>query len=178
MMQKRLDRRVDKMTERLDLTNQQAEQLRKALRQTATERRALRQKHRREMKALHQKTRNKLESILTGEQASKLDELRRERRARRVERGAERLGRHLGLTDQQQEQVEAILGELQTEIHDLRQNEQLEGKEKHRQARQLFQQAASDIEALLDETQTAEFQKVKHRLRHKLVGGKRGHHGK
>ena len=94
----RLERRVGMLTERLQLSAQQATQIRQILTQEQTDVQALRQKAeggasrealRPEMQAIRQRTEQRIDSVLTAEQRAKYNELREQMRQRR-ERGGER----------------------------------------------------------------------------------------
>lgn len=83
---RRLSRRVERMTERLELSPTQAEQIRGILRHSASQRRALREQARLDesspreaMRALRESTRAQIRSVLTEAQATQLDEMRANR---------------------------------------------------------------------------------------------------
>lgn len=179
---KRIDRRVARMQDKLDLSDEQADQLRTIIEKRITESRDIRQRHRRaarkELRQLHTSSNSELDQVLTDEQKKKLEDLKQERRERRIERGTHRLADRLGLSDKQEASVKQTLTELIPEIRALRQNDQLEAADKRKKARALFEAAAADIEAGLDDAQTAEFQTIKAKLRHKVMHPGRGHHGK
>ncbi|MEC7524826.1 MAG: Spy/CpxP family protein refolding chaperone [Myxococcota bacterium] len=97
--QRRIDRRVERMTERLELSATQQQQVRGILQGAAQQRRALHEQARLDgeapreaMQALRERTRTQVQSVLTSEQQSRAAELREQRRERRGERG-ERRGR-------------------------------------------------------------------------------------
>jgi periplasmic protein CpxP/Spy len=92
----RLERRIGMLTEQLQLSAQQATQIRQILTQEQTEMQALRQKAqdggsrealRPEMQAIRQRAEQGIERVLTEQQRAKYGELRAEMEKRRRERG-------------------------------------------------------------------------------------------
>ena len=92
----RLERRVGMLTERLQLSAQQATQVRQILTQEQTDVKVLRQKGegstsgealRPELKAIRQRTEQQIDAVLTAEQRTKYAELREQMQKRRGERG-------------------------------------------------------------------------------------------
>ena len=88
----RLERRIGMLTERLQLSTQQAAQVRQILTQEQADVQALRQKAeggasreslRPEMQAIRQRTEQRIDSVLTAEQRAKYNELREQMRQRR-----------------------------------------------------------------------------------------------
>jgi Spy/CpxP family protein refolding chaperone len=77
------DRAVARLTEPLDLTDEQQGQVRQILEERFAERRELRAAHHEEMETLREETEGKLAEVLTAEQMDELRQLREERRARR-----------------------------------------------------------------------------------------------
>jgi protein CpxP len=94
----RVERRVGMLTERLQLSTQQATQIRQILTQEQTDLQAVWQKAegaasrdalRPEIQAIRQRAEQRIDSVLTTEQRAKYTELREQMRQRR-ERGGER----------------------------------------------------------------------------------------
>jgi periplasmic protein CpxP/Spy len=92
----RLERRVGMLTERLQLSTQQATQIRQILTQEQTDMQALRQKGqggasreslRQEMETIRQRTDQQVEGVLTEQQRTKYRELRESMQKQRGERG-------------------------------------------------------------------------------------------
>jgi hypothetical protein len=93
--QQRLERRVSMLTERLQLSQQQATQLRQILTEEQTQTQALRQKAgggadreslRPEMQAIRQRTEQRIDGILTEQQRTTYRELRESMRKERRKR--------------------------------------------------------------------------------------------
>jgi Spy/CpxP family protein refolding chaperone len=88
-----LDRRVERMTAELNLTQAQALQVRTIFAEQGAARRALHQRHREESMALHSEGQVKLSDVLNTEQKAKLESLMAERReAWQGKRGGHRKG--------------------------------------------------------------------------------------
>lgn len=68
-----LDRRVERMTEELNLTPAQALQVRAIFEEQAQARRELMQRHREEMMTLHEQGKARLDGVLNPEQKAKLE---------------------------------------------------------------------------------------------------------
>ena len=92
----RVERRVGMLTERLQLSTEQATRIRQILTQQQTEMRTLRQKAeggasreslRPEMKSLHERTEQQIEGVLSEQQRTRYRELRESMRKQRGERG-------------------------------------------------------------------------------------------
>jgi Spy/CpxP family protein refolding chaperone len=90
----RLERRLARMSERLDLSERQQQQVRGILRHAAMQRRALREQApddpasaRDALRGLRERTRASVRSVLTAEQQAQLEELRERRRERRGRHG-------------------------------------------------------------------------------------------
>jgi Spy/CpxP family protein refolding chaperone len=79
--EKMLDRRVERMTSELNLTQAQAMQIRVLLAEQSEARRALHARHREESQALRTQGQVRLEDVLNNEQKAKLEVLKAERRA-------------------------------------------------------------------------------------------------
>lgn len=99
--QQRLDRRVSMLTERLQLSQQQATQIRQILTQEHTQMAALRQKAeggadreslRPEMQSIRQRSEQQIDGVLTAQQRTTYRELREQMRKERGERGEKRRG--------------------------------------------------------------------------------------
>lgn len=80
------ERALARLAERLDLTEEQQEQVKQILEERFAERNAMRAAHREEMKALRYETDEELAEILTAEQREELNKLRQERRERACDR--------------------------------------------------------------------------------------------
>ena len=94
--QQRLERRVGMLTERLQLSQQQAAQIRQILSQEHTQMQAVRQKAeggasretlRPEMQSIRQRSEQQIEAVLTEQQRATYRELRESMQKRRGERG-------------------------------------------------------------------------------------------
>src|SRR5690606_5769084 len=92
-----LDRRVERMTEELNLTPAQALQVRAIFEEQAQARRELMQRHREEMMTLHEQGKARLDGVLNPEQKAKLETLKAERGQAWKDGRAHRRGHHHGM---------------------------------------------------------------------------------
>ncbi len=74
--EKQSDRRMERMIEKLDLSEEQAQQVKTIFDSQKAEREAIRE----QKKALHDKTNQELSQVLTGEQMDKLSSMQEKRR--------------------------------------------------------------------------------------------------
>jgi len=81
------DRAVARLTEKLELTAEQQGRVKAILEDGFAKRAEVREAHRSEMETLREQTHDQLAAALTPEQASKLEQLREERRGRMERRG-------------------------------------------------------------------------------------------
>lgn len=194
----RLERRLEHMQARLDLTDEQVEQLRPVLERMRSERQALRDlppdERREAAGALHDEMRAALEPILTEEQLAQAERMFERHRGRhggpgfrgpRGHRGPpdpdhaiEAMREHIGLTDAQAEQVRPILEQAdqrRSEIRDLPRDERREAAEAlHQQVHDQLAQVLSD-----EQLQQLEERFQRHHGRHGGPGfrGPRGPRG-
>ncbi len=95
------ERAVERMTERLDLTAEQQEQVREVLDSSFAKGREAREAHRSEMETIRQETQDRLAAVLSPAQMEELGQMREERRERRrdCDRGPGRWGEGRGPVD-------------------------------------------------------------------------------
>ena len=79
------ERVVERLSEQLDLSDEQAEQVRQILDRRFEERRELRDSHRQEMEEFRAQTEGEIAEVLTAEQLEEMRRLREERRQRRMD---------------------------------------------------------------------------------------------
>lgn len=159
----------------LGLTDAQKEQLRAAVREFREQRQALIEDGRvddpalrEKLKELRRQHRERMQAILTEEQRQKLQAQREQRRQRfaearalRTERVASRMAEELGLTAEQQSQIQAILENAGEKMQETRSalRESGAGKEAAReQIRQLREETRAAIEAVLTPEQLENWQ--------------------
>jgi Spy/CpxP family protein refolding chaperone len=178
-LEERLDKRLQKMSDHLELTDAQQSKIRAIMEDGQTRaievfkgaERSERGEVRKQLHAIRKDARRQIKQVLTEEQVEKAKELREQRRQERPQRMMERLDARLDLDKTQEAQVEAIISEARDDIQQLR--EQAEDGErsramfrKHkRQVGEILKGAADDIEAVLDEEQTAEFRELRQKMR-------------
>lgn len=120
----RLNKRMERLTKKLNLTAEQAPKVRQIFADAQVERAALRKSlegqprearkaARPQMKALHQKTETKLAGVLSADQlaqykAMKAKHGKRGKRGHGKRAGLQRMSRHLDLTDTQQVQLKEV----------------------------------------------------------------------
>lgn len=194
----RVEHRLERMTSSLELTETQQGEIREIM--TKGHERALSlfetsedsQERRGIGKQLHQikkETRAKVQAVLSEEQVAKAKSLKKQRRAERPQRMTERLDEKLDLSDEQKEQVEAILSEAQADIQNLRGDDGVAAKGKgHRglkqnrgEVRKIMKGAADDVESVLTDEQAAEFSEIREKMRERRGhrrGNRGGEHGK
>jgi Spy/CpxP family protein refolding chaperone len=76
------ERAVERLTQQLDLSDEQQGKVHAILEESFTQRHELRDQHRQEMEAMRDATEDQLSAVLTGEQMDELLEMREERRER------------------------------------------------------------------------------------------------
>jgi Spy/CpxP family protein refolding chaperone len=81
------ERSVERLTDRLDLTADQQNQVKAILEQDFAKRTEMRKAHREQMETLREQTHKDLAAVLTPEQAEKLNQLQEERQERMEHRG-------------------------------------------------------------------------------------------
>ena len=192
----RLERRLGHMKARLDLSDDQVEQLRPILERMRSERRALRDlprdERREAARALRESMRTELEGVLTPDQmerAERMFERRHHRRARHhrgrgfhgppdPEHVLERMTEHLELSDQQVEQVRPILESAQERRRALR---DLPRDERREAARALHEEVQGELAQVLtdDQQQKLEehFERRHRRFERRHHRGPRGRRG-
>lgn len=181
-MEDKLDRRMEKLSEKLALSDQQAKEVRSILSSAHTERLDIRSRHqddrkaaKPELKALHERTSAELQKVLSADQFAQFEQIKRKRGKHGKRHGKkqrlEHLERELALSSQQVEQIKAI--------HQARHAEakQIIEKAGSREAakpelKALRQSSRAEVRALLTAEQQVKFDALKERR------GKRGKHGK
>lgn len=182
-LEKRVDRRIEWMTDELELTKDQQAEIRRIMSEKhqrigelfgeAGEDTDRRQRYR-EMRKIKKDSRAKIKGVLTDEQVTRVRELREQRRAERPARMTEKLDERLDLDAEQEQQVEAILSEAQDDIHELRREArakkgETDGKSHwkahKKQVRKIMKGAADDIESVLTKEQAADFSEIREEFR-------------
>lgn len=168
-LEDRLDRRVERMTEKLDLTDDQAVKVRQILADAQTQTLDIWSRNKdaddksaakKEFRAVHKQTKAQLGEVLTDEQLQKVKEHRRQRGRKMKGRMLERLDEKLDLTDDQAADVKVILDDAHAQLRELRENS--DSREEARgQAKAIMQETNSKIEAVLTAEQAAEFAEIR-----------------
>lgn len=182
---RKLDKRVSRMTEKLELSPSQADQVRVILEASMNQRVELaaqsngdKKTARAEFKALREQTRTQLSGVLTSEQLAELDQMKRERKKRKGDRSGkrmQRMARQLELTPEQVAQIEQIRAASRLEA---KQIIELAGarEDAKPELKLLRKQTKADIEAILTPEQAEKFERL--RAERKRRRGKRGGEGK
>jgi hypothetical protein len=154
---------IERLAERLDLTEQQKSAVQSYLEDQRSQMEVLRndttltrEQRMERVREIGEQTRAKIHSILTVEQQQRAEGLRNEARQRDQERGEDRLGRVerlLELTPDQKTQVQSYLENQRTQLQALRDNSSLTQEQRRDQARAIHQQTQSSIRSLLDPLQ-------------------------
>ena len=185
-MEDKLDRRMEKLSTKLALSDKQAKEVRGILSAAQTERLDIRSRNKEdraaakpELKALHERTSAELQKVLTADQFAQFEQMKRKRGHHKHKRGnkkqrLEHLEKELALTPTQVEQIKAI--------HQARHAEAKEivAKAGSREAarpelKALRQSSKSEVRAILTAEQQVKFDALKERHAKK---GKRKGHGK
>lgn len=185
---RKLDKRVNRMTEKLELSQTQADQVRVILEASMNQRVEIaaqsngdKKAARTEFKALREQTRTQLSGVLTSEQLAELDQMKRERKGKKKGKGdrsgkrMQRMAQQLDLTPQQTAQIEQIRAESKLEA---KQIIELAGSREDAkpELKLLRKQTRADIEAVLTPEQAEKFEQL--RAERKSRRGKRGGEGK
>jgi Spy/CpxP family protein refolding chaperone len=148
--------RLQHMTEELQLTPAQVEQLRRVFAEQRASREARREEAREERHAAHEAMRARVESILTPEQRQRAQTLRQTHQQERLDRRVQHLTEKLALRPNQVTQVRRILEQTR------QRHEALGRGPEHREAhRALREQTRTQIEAVLDAQQRTRAQELR-----------------
>ena len=188
MMNKRLDKRMERMTQELELTDAQVPQVRAVFESSQAQRHEIMQKYkgdreaaRTELKALKQSTRAQLEGVLTADQVQKLEQLKKDHKGKRHgKRGKhgkhghkrfEKMSAELNLSAEQETQVKAIMKDARQEREEI---SSLVGsrEEAKPELRELGIRTDARIKEVLSDEQDARFDELK--AQRKERRGKRG----
>lgn len=168
-------RALQRITQQLDLTDNQRLQIETIFESARDRRRELRQQGRSEqtreqMRELRQETRQLVRDVLTPAQRQELKQLRKERHERMVDRRIERMTEHLELTEGQARQIRRIFEQKFQKKQQLRDSNA--GRE---QMRELFEQTHEAVRQVLNDEQRAEMDRFLERRRGRRGGpGGRG----
>ena len=167
--QRRLERKLEHLERRLDLTEDQISLIRPVLEEARDRRRELRSLPRDERRSaartLRDRVHHQLEGILTPDQLTELESMRRRHRGRmNPERMIERMREHLNLTDDQVTRIRPILERAATERRSLR---DLERPERREAARTLRTETMDAVRGELTEAQQVEFDAFRETMRHR-----------
>lgn len=181
-LEEKLDKRVAKMTKKLDLTDAQAKQVRQILADSQTQllevwerNKGDREAMRAEAGPIFKASRTAIEGVLTDAQKAKVKEHMGKKMRRGKKHLALMLEDRLDLDDQQVKQVNVILDDAFKQVKGLAENADSRDDARE-QGRAVFLAAADKIEAVLDADQKAEFAEMKQRFVERA--GKRGKHGR
>ena len=185
-MENKLDHRMEKLTQKLALSDKQAREVRSILSSAQTERLDIRSRHKDdraaakpELQALHERTSAELKKVLTADQFAQFEQLKGKHGKKHGKKHGgkqrlERLERELALSPKQVEQIKAI--------HQARHAEAKEiiAKAGSREAarpelKALRQSSKQEVRALLTAEQQVKFDALKERHDKQ---GKRGQRGK
>ncbi len=189
-MENRLDKRMEKLTKELTLSDAQAKQVRAIFANAQTERMDIRARHsddrkaaKPELKELRERTQNDLEQVLTSDQYAKLETMRAERKAKKQEhrknrhaeratRRLEKLEKELGLSEKQVEQIKAIHADRKLKARAIIEDAGSREAAKP-ELKELRKATHQEIRGLLDATQQKKFDAMKkeHRQRRKNKHG-------
>ncbi|MCU0675174.1 MAG: hypothetical protein MUE69_20575 [Myxococcota bacterium] len=148
--------RLQHMTQELQLTPAQVEQLRRVFAEQRASREARREEAREERHAAHEAMRARVESILTPEQRQRAQALRQTHQQERLDRRVQHLTEKLALRPNQVTQVRRILEQTR------QRHEALGRGPEHREAhRALREQTRTQIEAVLDAEQRSRAQELR-----------------
>lgn len=148
--------RLQHMTQELQLTPAQVEQLRRVFAEQRASREARREEAREERHAAHEAMRARVESILTPEQRQRAQALRQTHQQERLDRRVQHLTEKLALRPNQVTQVRRILEQTR------QRHEALGRGPEHREAhRALREQTRTQIEAVLDAEQRTRAQQLR-----------------
>ena len=188
VMNKRLDRRMNKMTEKLELTDAQVPKVRAVFEASQAKRLEIMEKHkgdreaaRPEMKALKQNPRAQLDAILTPEQVQTLEQMKKDHKGKRGKHGKrgekrlERMSAELNLSADQEAQIKTI---MQDAGQERKQIIELVGsrEEAKPELRELHIRTDAKIKEVLNDEQDARFDELKaeRKARRGERRGKRG----
>lgn len=150
--------RLQHMTQELQLTPAQVEQLRRVFAEQRATREARRDEAREERHAAHEAMRARVESILTPEQRQRAQALRQTRQQEHLDRRVRHLTEKLALRPNQVTQVRRILEQTR------QRHEALGRGPEHRDAhRALREQTRTQIDAVLDAEQRTRAQELRER---------------
>ncbi|QDG51299.1 hypothetical protein FIV42_11270 [Persicimonas caeni] len=176
VMEKRLDEKVERMDEELDLTDTQEKKVRQILETSRTELMDIRQRHkgdrkagRKEARQVFKRTKAELAEVLTADQKAKFEEMRQKRRGKRHGKRMKRMFHHLDqkldLDAQQEEKVRAIMKETRQKIRQARQDNEGDRKAFRQAMRKEMQAGANKIEKVLDADQKKTFQEMRAKMK-------------
>jgi len=176
------DRAVERLAERLNLTEEQKGTVQNYLQDQRSQMEVLRndttltrEQRAQRTREITQSTRDKIQSILTVEQRQRAEDLRnqaRERGRQRVQEQFDRTARLLDLTEDQKTQFQSYLENERTQLQSLRENTSLTQEERRAQARTIREQTRSDIRSLLNSTQQQRLEDLRGLRRGGFGGGR------
>lgn len=193
VMNKRLDRRMEKMTEKLELTDAQVPKVRAVFENSQAQRLEIMQKHkgdreaaRPEFKALKQSTRAQLDAILTADQIQKLEQMKKDHKGKRHgkrgkhgkhgQKRLERMSAELNLSADQETQVKAIMQDARAERKEI--IELVGSREEAKpELRELRVRTDARIKEVLNDEQDARFDELKAERKERRGERRRGKRG-
>ncbi len=175
-IEKRLDKKVDRMDEELDLTDAQERKVRQILEKSKTKlidirkrNKGDRQAGKKEARQVFKGTKAELAKVLTAEQKEKFKEMRHERRKKRHHKRGKRmfakLDRALDLDAKQEKQVKAIMQETRKEIRQLKDLHEGDRQAFRQSMKTAMQESATEIDKVLDADQKKKFKQMRQRMK-------------
>ncbi len=182
-LENRLDRRVERMTEHLELTDDQAKKVRQIFADAQTQTLDIWERNkdaedrtaaRKEFREARERTKEQLAEVLTDDQLEKVKEHRRRRGRKMKGRMLERLDDELDLTDEQHARVKEILDDAHARMRELREN--ADSREEARpQFKAIMEEASTRIEAVLTSEQATEFAELREEMKERRKRFKKRH---
>lgn len=184
-LEDRLDKRVDKMQQKLDLDARQTAKVRQILADAQTRsleiwetrQDADKKELRSQFKEIRKQSRAEIDALLTPVQKVKADQWKAERKKKRAtwakkgkKKMVERLDAELDLSDDQAAQVRSILDAKHDKLKKLKGGEV---DDKRAAARQIRQETRTEIEAILDADQKAKYAALREKMKERR--GKKSH---
>jgi Spy/CpxP family protein refolding chaperone len=168
--------RLQRMSQHLNLTDDQKARLTPIVQNEAEQARAIRQdtsltpeQRRAKMKELRQSTRTQIEPILTAEQKEKMDTFARRGKAMRGSKGMgtdtgrhmDRLSQKLNLTDEQKSKLQPLFEEHRKQMQSLRQDTSLTPEQKRAKLKELRQANHQQMMSVLTPEQQQKLEQMR-----------------
>ncbi|HWR17867.1 MAG TPA: hypothetical protein VN577_23765 [Terriglobales bacterium] len=159
------------MAKKLNLTQQQQDQLKPIFEQTRQQAQAIKndstltqQQKQEKLKALRENTHSQVQTILTPEQQQQMSQMREQRMERmkgaRQQMG-QRIAQKLNLTQQQQDQLKPIMDKQREQMQAIRTDSALTQAQKQEKMQALRQDTQTQVNAILTPEQQQQWQQMK-----------------